>query len=236
MPLLSSSAASNRSSSAMPSTFAISSTSSSVITPMATPIFGAPKVCINGYQNAQDNEQDVLDHCQGGTVQWFSYSVDGWWGCCCCGKEAPSSAPVTSTPPPPPTPSSTTHTPPAETSSMSTLEVASFNCHGSSYCKSMAQNNCVEAIDDYFDGENYTDFNSNWYGAGKACTAMFTCGDSCPAGGMGGSAIKAKFQQLWAPGRCGKCGSVSFEDGSSITLNECDSPCQVWVNGSLYAW
>lgn len=100
----------------------------------------------------------------------------------------------------------------------------------------MAQNNCVQAIADYFDDSYYLSYNSNWYGAGKACTAIFTCGDQCPERGLSGQEVRARFEWLWEEGGCGKCGSAVFQDGTMVTLNECYAPCEDWHDGSLYAW
>lgn len=82
---------------------------------------------------------------------------------------------------------------------------------------------------------NYTSYiglnSQHTYG----CTAIFHCTNTTLCGGEGFSAANAmaRFNQLYSSGFCGNCGSITYEDGISITVNFCQPPCKEYVNGEF---
>lgn len=141
-------------------------------------------------------------------------------------------------PTPTPTPSSTSSSTPSPTSSY--LPITSSDCRGSSYlCEFIQGNSCLMAIDRFDPDTMYTQYASHWfnYDDHEGCTAMFTCGDGYPAGGMSGADIQYYFNQIYnttvdEPNGCGKCGSVYLSNDCWFTFNACNLiSCLTCVGG-----
>ena len=116
----------------------------------------------------------------------------------------------------------------------------SSNCKGSSSCRYLKQQTCIDAVAQYDDNTMYTGYTSlfkyvDWKaknsGSLGGCTAMFSCKENlCPSGGVSGAVIKEKFLQLYNT-TCEICGTVEWLDYTVTTFNECARPCKTYING-----